>query len=444
MRFKTCFFLFILVSTGLFFTGCTHQVKRHFVQAEEVQFFSVKENENRNVRINGKNIRLNILQNAACNNYQNYVPKPAYLEHFPGYKLRVNFHFIDFEEGGYNYEPAAAREMVNSLMHSANVDLQKNNTSWLPYNNTYPVLPVGYEMVLQGQNNDPDDDGIYFHKTDEKAFYVHKGRNQNIQRREVIRAFEIGSDSIMNLFVMPHHPDSVLSSTYHVGAVGVYLGSAIKMAGMYELNQKGWAYRGVLNHEMGHALGLRHAWLADGCEDTPNHNNECWSRTQTPPCDTAASNNVMDYNALQNAWTPCQVGRIRQNLAGIRQRNRRYLLPHWNQLDTTKNIIITDSLLWAGAKDLKGNLIIEKGASLKITCRVGMPVNSYILIRPGGRLVLEDAQLHHPEGKKWQGIQIEAYRKEKGVLAIGGNTQIMDAMNPIEAPVSVVPEEGRR
>lgn len=411
--------------------GCTPKVERYFAKAEDVAFFSAEETNTKGIQVNGREVRLNTLQNGACSQYENYVPRLDHPDHYPAYQLRVNFHFIDHQDGAYNYEPAAARKMVSSLLHSANKDLKDNNANWLPYQNNYPLLPVGYEMRLQGQANDPQDDGIYFHKTDDKAFYVHKGRNQNIHHRELIREFAIGSDSIMNIFIMPHHPDSVLSPDYHVGAVGVYLGQAIKMAGMYELNQPGWAYRGVLNHEMGHALGLRHAWMADGCPDTPTHNNGCWSRSKSPPCDTAASNNVMDYNALQNAYTPCQVGRIRRQLAQTGQRNRSYLVPHWNQLDTSQTIVIRDSVIWAGARDLRGNLVIAPGAQLKVSCRLGMPVGSHILVRPGGVLTLEDAQLHHPAGQSWQGIQVERSGKEKGLLRIGGTTQILDATHAV-------------
>jgi len=411
----------LLLIELLAIAGCSPKLEHHFATAKDISSLST-----------AADVTSPAVQN--CQDAAHHIPELQRLDHYPDYQLRVNFHFIDYKEGGYNYTPSAARKMVASLLHSANKDLADNNANWLPYGNDYPVLPVGYQMVLQGQADNPDDDGIYFHTTGPEAFYVHRGRQQNIHHREVIQQFGIGVDSIMNIFVMPHHPDSVLSPTYHVGAVGVYLGKAIKMAGMYELNQPGWAYRGVLNHEMGHALGLRHAWLADGCADTPTHHNNCWSRSTSPPCDTAASNNVMDYNALQNAYTPCQVGRIRRQLATPGQRTRAYVLPRWNELPTSQPLIIRDTVVWAAAKDLKSNLVIEAGGQLRVSCRLGMPRNSYLRIQPGGTLILEDALLHHPGKYSWQGIQIGQLGKTKGRLLMNGQSQIQDAIHPISPP----------
>jgi hypothetical protein len=147
----------------------------------------------------------------------------------------------------------------------------------------------------------------------------------------------------------------------------------------------------------------------------------------------------MDYNALQNAYTPCQVGRIRLQLAKTGQRNRSYLVPHWNKLDTNKTITIRDSVVWAGAKDLKGNLVIAPGAQLRVQCRLGMPLGSHILIQAGGQLILEDAQVHHPESQPWQGILIERAGKNKGLLRIGGDTQILDARHPVPTSMSSLP-----
>lgn len=428
--------LFIPTLCVLFLlTACAPRLERHFILGTEVETPSIASTDSNNqntVRINGREIRMNHLRQGNCNDVNAYIPDLNHLDHLPDYQLRVNFHFIDTKDQLYNYSESEAHDMVSSMLYSANVDLRDNNRVWLPYGNNLPKLPIGYQMVLEKDPKQEKGLGIYFHQDDDLAYYVHRGKDRNISNREVIRKYGIGMDSILNIFIMPHHPDSVISPTYHVGSVGVYLNNAIKMAGMYELKQEGWAYRGVLNHEVGHALSLQHAWGNDGCEDTPKHKNDCWNRSTKVHCDTAATNNVMDYNAYQNAYSPCQVGRIRRTLANERASIRKYLVPFWNQLDTNKNIIIQDSVHWAGARELKGHLTIATGATLKVSCRLGMPTSGKITIEPGGKLILENALLHHPGSLKWQGIAVEQLRKEKGRLIIIGNTQITDLENPID------------
>lgn len=426
----------VLILALVLFTSCAPRLERHFIQGDEISIQAATEQDNEEgvVRINGRIIKMNNLRNNGCNDVNVYIPDLTQLDHFPDYQMRVNFHFVDTQAALYNYSEEEAHEMVSSMMHSANVDLRDNNRVWLPYGNDYPQLPIGYRMVLQKDPNQAKGLAIYMHQDDDIDFYVHRGRDRNISKREVIKKYGIGMDSIMNIFIIPHHPDSVLSPTYHVGAVGVFLGNSIKMAGMYELNQEGWAYRGVLNHEVGHALGLQHAWGNDGCDDTPKHKNDCWNRSTKVHCDTAATNNVMDYNAYQNAWSPCQIGRIRRTLANERSSMRKFLVPFWNQLDTSKNIIIQDSVHWASARDLKGHLTIASGATLKISCRLGMPKASKIIIEPGAQLILDNATLHHPGQLKWQGIEVEQLGKEKGKLLIIGNTQITGLEHPFDWP----------
>lgn len=119
---------------------------------------------------------------------------------------------------------------------------------------------------------------------------------------------------------------------------------------------------------------------------------------------------------------------------------RKFLVPFWNQLDTNKNITIQDSVHWASARDLKGHLIIARGATLKVSCRLGMPKASKIIIEPGGQLILENATLHHPGRLKWQGIEVEQLGKEKGELVIIGDTKITGLEHPFEWAKPEVPK----
>ena len=145
---------------------------------------------------------------------------------------------------------------------------------------------------------------------------------------------------------------------------------------------------------------------------------------------------MMDYNALQLAWTPCQIAKVHRKLSDTRYKPRRFLFPTWCVLNEEKNIVIQDSISWPSMKDLEGNLTINPGAQLTIHCRVSIPKDGKITIRPGGKLILDGGQLHQDCDKTWKGIIVEKQGKLEGVFEILNegtvkDVQIMDKMNVI-------------
>ncbi len=69
----------------------------------------------------------------------------------------------------------------------------------------------------------------------------------------------------------------------------------------------------TIKHEMGHVMGLDHSWISnDGCEDTPSNPN-CWDQNN---CIGIQSNNTMDYNNCQCAFTQCQINKMHYYLLG--------------------------------------------------------------------------------------------------------------------------------
>ncbi len=373
---------------------------------------------------------------SCCRQYLSYAPDTNHIDHTPIKYLRLNFHIMNSADSSRNFSEAEGRQYVHQLLHYAAQHLTHNKKMFLPLGNTTPVLPLRYRYVLTPAFHDGEDDGIYFHYNDSLYYYVVKGKYKNNYKRDVIARYGIGTDSIINVFLMPHHPDSIASPTYKGTGCGIALTDAVKIAGIFENQIPPWEARKMLNHEIGHILGLAHTWASnDGCEDTPL-NPGCWIRTEEPPCDSLASNNVMDYNVYQNAWSPCQIGKIHYALSRLHARTRRFAQPRWCVRREEATIVIRDSVHWKGMKDLEGDLIIASGGILQISCRVSLPRDARITIAPAGKLILDNCTLHNACGDEWAGIKLQQHGKQRGIVEYRGKPQIENARHWLSPPVN--------
>ncbi|MCE7922545.1 MAG: hypothetical protein DYG98_05790 [Haliscomenobacteraceae bacterium CHB4] len=339
----------------------------------------------------------------SCGDWRGYLPDTAHSGHLPVRHLRVNFHVMNSADSTHNFRPDEGRAYLKRLFDCCNEALDTNHNNWRSKQGT-PVLPRRYRYVLTPQ---PGDDGIYFHYDDSLYYFISQGKNQNNYSRKVIDKYAVGKDSIINIFVMVHPDDSIRSKTYRAGGQGIALGTSLKVAGIFETKEPPENFDGLINHEVGHILGLSHAWIEDGCPDTDHHPAKCWAWTPEPPCNELASNNMMDYNAYQIAQTPCQIARIQAVFANERSPVRRCLLPTWCTRNPSGDIVIRDSVSWTGARDLEGNITIAPGGALRIHCRVSIPEGGRITVEPGGRLWLDGARLHNACGRKWEGVFVQ-------------------------------------
>jgi len=352
-----------------------------------------------------------------CHGWEGYVPDPKHPDHLRARALRVNVHVLDNAAGTAHRPKESVLTFVRDLLRLANSELDTNAFNWRSPWGT-PVLPKGFRYQLTPQPNRPGDEGIYFHYDDSLYYFVSMGKNQNNHTHSVVDKYGIGTDSIVNIFLLAHHPDSMRSPTYRANGQGIALGTALKMAGVLESSEGPRSFDGLLNHEIGHILSLSHAWSYDGCPDTNDHPNKCWDWTPHPPCNEQATNNMMDYNAYQLALSPCQIGKVHAVFSNERSPVRNCLVPEWCTLHRNREIIIADTVAWTGARDLDGHLTIAPGGSLRLSCRVSLPPGGRITVQPGGVLWLDGCRLHNACGKTWQGIFIEEKNGQRGEVRI--------------------------
>jgi len=173
-----------------------------------------------------------------------------------------------------------------------------------------------------------------------------------------------------------------------------------------------WRLPGHLNHEMSHACGLIHnfhggpdGYQGDDCDDNDPEGLPCPIQ--------ASSNNYMDYfPGGYNSGNPdpgfsvCQLGRMHYRLDGNTGTIHRVVLKDHCAYDPTAAMTVTGDHLWTSSKKLKGDLIITPGSTLSVKCRVHIPHGGKVVVKQGGRLIIDEGQFTNLCDQFWGGIEV--------------------------------------
>lgn len=166
----------------------------------------------------------------------------------------------------------------------------------------------------------------------------------------------------------------------------------------------GYASAQTLAHELGHTLDLMHLYEGSCCHETcdntspeylddvfgPGGNKKCWQDGgwHCNPADTSntCTNNMMSGVAVTGYYfSPKQIGKMHRALSI--KTIKRYVK---DTIHSPVPLVITGDETWDFEMRLYSDIIIKKGASLKLTAKLYMPSSTRIIVERGARLEVEE------------------------------------------------------
>lgn len=387
---------------------------------------------------------LEVMKEEPCKQTINYAPSATLTHHTPTRYIKVRFLFVAAQPGLPNFiQPHEAAAYAHRMIEIVNYKLTLNEQMRLPVGNQTPVLPTNYRFVVYKDPSIPNDAGVDYAYDSTLAYFNIKRPENGSYDNRAYEKYATHKGDVLNIVLLEHHPDSIKSPTYKASSTGTGFGTWVKIVGAKQFLDTIYKSDGtteitghrasIFLHESGHSFGLMHTWSGnDGCDDTPNHPN-CWD-SKSPSCpDGVYSNNFMDYNNSQSAFTPCQLGKIHYAFSRIGSVQRKYLVPMWCDYKEDSTIYIWGkNVFWNSARDLEGDVVVQNGGMLTIRCRVSMPPGAKIVVKPKGTLVLDGAHLTNLCDKQWYGIELWGAGKDTGTVIIYQKPTIEMVLNPID------------
>ena len=145
----------------------------------------------------------------SCNDPLNYVPDSTYENYFERRVIRINFHFPDDQSRSNNFSDGKGNQYFRYLVENAVFRFDTPEKMHLPEGNHTPVFKAQLGYQITPSKGREADQGFYYEVDDTLSYFVNKGRGRNNYDTKIIKKYAIDDDTILNAFIMPHHPDSL-------------------------------------------------------------------------------------------------------------------------------------------------------------------------------------------------------------------------------------------
>lgn len=165
-----------------------------------------------------------------------------------------------------------------------------------------------------------------------------------------------------------------------------------------------------LSHELGHLLGLNHTYNSE----TLNQSNIDFLDDVfgNPPTHFTNCNNIMGGGQDCKFISPKQMGRCHRSLSTDVNNLGFNKIRNYAAGYSTTPIVISSDETWDFTYKSYNDIVVKKGATLTLTCRLEMVPQASIIVERGGKLIVDGATITSarcggPEYEGvWQGIQV--------------------------------------